>query len=268
MAEQEMLQRRMSDGHASFVPSLQEQAKILLQAAFPWFEKMVDERTNRFYSIARPDGRKSHEDQPIRDLAAVWNAQQLQQTLHRSSATINNAILATTSHYVQNQLQVGIGQENPVWKILPDGERPHIGHSAGLIRALLASAHLSDDADQHLSIARGLATEILKLRDSVDGHFDIAFDRRPMGGHEFDAGDAIHALALVFPERVADLVTSHGTYMEMLREGRFVTETYFCNWLAKSGDALHTAAIQLAPTPRRSCAKRCVVACWSSRHVC
>lgn len=180
---------------------------VMLQRMTTFVSSMVDPPLGRFYSLSRPPTQERlHQHNPIRDLAAAWDATtlldfwvstnqhsidaQIQQTL--CNATLNTIEAYDTFVSVDSG---GVALDSTVLK-----EPSNVAHSALLLLSSINAINLSILSCQQESIPiNDLVRGILGMQRPTDGAFCITFnsdvsDTNVYTGIEFYPGEAMVAL--------------------------------------------------------------------------
>lgn len=175
-----------------------------------FFGHMIDVESGRFYALCfPPSGERSHQHNPIRDLAAAWDAGKgLLFSQDSGKAIPQRGCLATaicrTIQSYQSAL-TSLDVNDPSSPIILDSEilkePSNIAHSALLILATTVAMKLSllqDTTVSSLSSIDGLTRGILSMQRQ-DGAFCVDFDSRKddnnvYRGIEFYPGEAMVAL--------------------------------------------------------------------------
>lgn len=226
---------------------------------------MVDSSSHRFVYERSVEG-PVLETSAIRDIATVYDCGKLLQITGYRSKRLEQAMLHTTRYYSmfleRKHVRIGVRSDPQAapavspgsearWATvpLPGGEEPSVAHSAFLILALLAAAHLSelgaDMKNMAMSLGEGLWRQRVESGPDA-GRIRIHFTGvDSISGEEFYPGEAMLALAHVFPARYAALTSNLGYYMGRLRvKEHSPIVTFFVNWLAQSAEAIHAAALR------------------------
>jgi len=199
-----------------------------------FYADMVDTESSRFYSLCFPlEGERIHQHNPIRDLAAAWDASKIVLYLKEygddsipQSESLQQAINTTVSYYQAYIIPIRNNQQHLTMldsKVLE--EAPNIAHSALMILASLGTLKLpflqTKFAHQYPWID-GLVQGILSMQRE-DGAFFITFGKdqaesNVYQGIEFYPGEAMVALTEVydFSSTYADIIVENSKRQNIL----------------------------------------------------
>ncbi len=173
----------------------------MLRGMTTYFSSMVDQSTNRFYSISRPPtGELSHQNCPLRDLGVTWDALTLLlfwstcthpwKKVNQEMNIISDAVTQTLRVYIASLIKVqGSNDENDVLLFLDSnsralGEPSNIAHSGFLIATSTAALRLSllqdgvqveEEETTMTNLLHELVYSILK-RQMPNGAFRVEFE--------------------------------------------------------------------------------------------
>jgi hypothetical protein len=213
-----------------------------LELMFEWYKGMVDETTGRLlYSYDPETGRAIGDGEPIRDIAAVWDAEVLSAFLGRND--LRDLIRRSIGHLDQRVIA-----RDGYAIVAPGGESSSIAHSAFLALALVRS-DLPDKVQRLTPLANGILRQ-----QRENGSYKIFFDAVPDTGEELYPAEAM--LALLEAYRLTD----DGRYLESVERG-FVhykhdyydlglldsdAMVFFANWQSQAGRPLFEATLKPA----------------------
>lgn len=208
-----------------------------LELMFDWYKGMIDQATGRLlYSYEPETGLAIGDGEPIRDIAAVWDAEVLSAFLGRND--LRDLIRRSLAHFDERVIA-----RDGYAIVAPGGESSSIAHSAFLALALVRS-DLPDRVQRLTPLANGILRQ-----QRENGSYKIFFDAVPDTGEELYPAEAM--LALLEAYRLTD----DGRYLESVERG-FVhykhdyydpglldsdAMVFFANWQSQAGRPLFAA---------------------------
>ena len=179
-----------------------------------FFGTMIDSESSRFYALCfPPSGKRAHQHNPIRDLAAAWDASKALRFFNERGETIPQhahlwTAICTTVREYETSLKT-LNKNVPNSPIILDSEilkEPvNIAHSALMILASTCAMELSVLLDSTMDVSSsvdGLTRGILMMQRQ-DGAFCVNFgqgegDNNVYRGIEFYPGEAMVSLMHAF----------------------------------------------------------------------
>ncbi len=208
-----------------------------IRLIFDWYKGMVDESTGRLLYLYYPESDATIGDgEPIRDIAAVWDAEVLSAFLGRGD--LRPLVERSLDHFSRL-----IVEREGYAIVVPRGEQSSIAHSAFLALALSRS----DFPDKMQRLAPLVEGILRQQRD--DGSYTIFFGGGPDSGEELYPAEAmlslLEAYRLTSDSRYLDSVErSFAHYKHAYYDrGRVQPDilVFFANWQSQAGRLLFAA---------------------------
>lgn len=207
-----------------------------LELIIDWYKGMVSDETGRLLYVYDPDqGIAVANGSPIRDIASIWDIEQLSHFLGRRD--LMPLVERSLAHY-RGYLVERNG--NFILDSRRMGEPSGIAHSAFMILSLLGS-----ELPQRIELSSALADAIVRQQRG-DGSYRIYFGEERDEGLEFYPGEAMLALMEVYratgDPKYLESVERGFTWFERFDQQGHVAEdlsVFYASWQSQYGALLH-----------------------------